>query len=338
APEGTILLLEAHPAVHRFIRVPRGFKEGNYRVFWSLAWRARLGFALGRYRYDCAIYPPDDPEPLGSWIVAHLRAREKWINPGSTANQFDWQRQWLRRFATRVLQPRPGGGHELERNAFLASQWGCAIEAERPELPLSARALTYASVLVGQARHAVRRARAGGLIGIVPAGSAPINQYPPEKWAAVIRKLWEEHQLLPAVLCTPKETTLLSQISQIIGDVPWHRFPSDCDIAVAAAIVSRLDGLISVDTGLAHAATAFDRPTVVLATGGMPDRFWPWPGETRTILLTKPTACVGCGYRCTQTTPHCLTEISPQWIVDALLRAMNGRAIQPVAREYRHAG
>jgi ADP-heptose:LPS heptosyltransferase len=327
APAGAVALLESHEKIQKCVVVPRGFKEGNAKVFWSLPWRARLGYRLGRHRYDIALYSPDDPEPLGSWLLAQMRADEKWLNRGSTNNQFDWQRDWAAQFATRLLEPRPDGGHELQRAAHLAEQLDLPQNTESPNLPLSPRALTYASVHVGAARHAVRRARAGGLIGIIPAGSAAINQYPLDKWSQVIRRLWEQHTLLPALLGGPQDEILLQQLSNRLADVPHHKFPTDCDIAVSAAVVSRLDGLISVDTGLAHAATAFDLPTVVLVTGGMPGRFWPWPAPTRTIALTKPMPCAGCSYRCTQESAHCITDLSPDWIVDALLRAMKSNTV-----------
>lgn len=340
APPHVCDLFESHQFIHRFIRVPRGYKAGNFTVFWSLPWRAKLGWQLGRNSYDVAIYPPEDPEPLGSWLLAKMRAHEKWLNAGSTLNQFDWQQRWSHQFATELLEKREGGGHELARNAHLASQWGSAIENERPDLPLSPRALTYASVHVGAARHAVRRARAAGLIGVIPCGSAAVNQYPIEKWAEALSILWEQHALLPALLGGPDDAVILDKIAALVGDSPLHRFPVNQDIAVAAAVVSRLDGVVSVDTGLAHAAVSFDLPTVVLVTGGMPERFWPWTIPTRSIVMTKPMPCAGCNYVCTQSSSLCITDVSPQWMVDALIRAMQSKKILPQVekREYRHAG
>jgi len=347
APDGAVALFESHAKIARCIAVPRGFKEGNRRIFWSLSWRARLGYQLGRHRYDLAIYPPVDPEPLGAWLFAQIRAAEKWHNAGTTLNQFDWQRNWTRQFATRTIAPRPTGGHELLHNAHFAEQWGATPDntantanTDRPQLPLSQRALTYAGVHIGAARHAVRRSRAAGLIGIVAAGSATINQWPIDKWVATARRLWEQHTLLPALIGGPADEAFLQQLSRRLHDIPHHIFPTDCDIAVAAAVVSRLDGLITIDTGLAHAAAAFDLPSVVLVTGGMPGRFWPWPLATRSIALTKPVPCAGCNYRCTQEAAHCITDLSPEWVVDALMRAMKSSVVlsQSPRKQYRHAG
>src|SRR5262245_32580958 len=52
APPGVCTLMEAHPDISRFVAVPRGFKQGNFDLFWSLWLRARLGFRIGRHRYD----------------------------------------------------------------------------------------------------------------------------------------------------------------------------------------------------------------------------------------------------------------------------------------------
>lgn len=349
APPPVIDLLRAHPAVKRFVAVPRGFKPGNHAVFWSIPWRARLGYRLGRFRYDLAIYPPADPEPLGNWLLASIRATQRWIADGSTLNQFDWQREIAQAGADSVLPvDRSPGIHELQRNAQLAASWESSVERLRPGIPASPRAATYAAVHLGAARHAVRRARARGLVGIIPAGSGELNRYPAARWAEVIRRLWTEHQLLSGLLGGPDDDDALSPIAKRLGDVPHHRFPADRDISVAAAVVARLDGVVSVDTGLAHAAAAFDVPSAVLVTGGMPWRFFPWPAATaRTVAVNQPTPCAGCNYRCTHTDGAvCLTEVEPRQVVEALLAAMKLRPVAPALRiapsgfpeEYRHAG
>lgn len=349
APPGVIDLLRAHPAVARFVAVPRGFKPGNLALFWSLPWRAKMGYRLGRHAYDLAIYPPADPEPLGNWLLASIRAQQKWVADGSTLNQFDWQRDAAQSAASSVLPvERTPGMHELERNARLASLWESSIERLRPEIPASKRAATYASVHLGKARHAVRRARAAGLIGVIPAGASELNRYPALRWAEVIRQLWEGHRLLCGFLGGPGDEEVIQPIAARLGNLPHHRFPADADISVAAAVVGRLDGVISVDTGLAHAAAAFDVPAAVLVTGGMPWRFFPWPASAaRTVAVNQLTPCAGCNYRCTQPAGAiCVSEVEPRQVVDALLAAMKLRPatgaipLTPAAppKEYRHAG
>lgn len=348
APSPTCDLFESHPAVSCRVAVPRGFKAGNFAVFWSIRWRARLGWAIGRHAYEAAVYAASDPEPLGNWLIGSLRAQERWVVEGSTLNQFDWQRDLAQRSASSVLSVKLDGRHELQRNADLAELWAAPLApGDRPDLPLSSRALTYAGVEVGAARHAVRRARGRGLIGVVAAGSSAINRYPPERWAEALRSVWAEHRLLPALLGGPGDAAVLEAVRKRLADaaVPHHAFAPTQDIAVAAAVVGKLDALLSVDTGLAHAAVAMDVPTVVLATGGMPGRFWPWPTATRSHVLTKKTACAACNYRCTQPEAVCLTEIEPQQVVAAVGRvikvarhpAASTAAIAP-RKEYRHAG
>jgi ADP-heptose:LPS heptosyltransferase len=344
APPASCDLLRGHPSVARFIQVPRGFKQGNQTLFWSLPWRARMGYRLGRWRYDVVLYPVEDPEPLGNWLAGGIVARQRWLTDGSTLNQFDWQRDATLRRTSSVLRI-AGDGHELARNAHLATQWGASIDGIPPQLPLNAGSLTFAAVNAGAARHAVRRARAEGLIGVILEGSTPLKRYPPERFAAVIRQLWLEHQLLCGLISAPQDDAMVGAVTSLLGDVPYHRFPTSPDIAVAAGIVAKVDGLISVDTGLAHAAAAFDVPSVILNSGSMPGRFFPWPaGLTRSITLTVPTACAGCAGRCTQTTPICITTIEPDDVVEALLAVMRRPAtrdtvrLHSLFREYRHAG
>jgi ADP-heptose:LPS heptosyltransferase len=342
APKPTCELFESHPVVSRRVVVPRGFKSGNHAVFWSIALRARLGWAIGRNHYAAAVYPASDPEPLGNWLIASIRAGERWIVDGSTLNQFDWQRNLTEKSVSSVLSIELKDRHELNRNADLAEIWGSPIPAQaRPDLPLSSRATTYAGVEIGAARHAARRNRARGLIGVVVTGSSPINRYPPEKWVAALRSIWNDHRLMPALLGGPTDAETVESIRRrlVEAGMAHHVFPPTQDIAIAAAIVGKLDALLSVDTGLAHAGAAMDIPTAVLVSGGMPGRFWPWPMPTRSIVLTRKTPCAGCNYRCTQPDVVCLTEIDPQQIAAAVGRIIKPARNMTIApKEYRHAG
>jgi ADP-heptose:LPS heptosyltransferase len=93
-----------------------------------------------------------------------------------------------------------------------------------------------------------------------------------------------------------------------------------------AAIVAELDGLLSVDTGLAHLAVAQKVPTVVLVTGGTPARFFPWPNAKHHLVLNIPTPCSGCHDRCTLPEAECITHITPDEIVAAYAR-LKGRRV-----------
>jgi ADP-heptose:LPS heptosyltransferase len=342
APAATCELLAACPVVRKRVAIPRGFRDGNLLVFRSLRWRARLGFALGFRPYEIAIYPAESPEPLGNWLLLSARTRVRWVNYGDTINQYDWQRTKTHARVTRVLSQRPGSAHELTRNAYLSTQWGGSLDLRTPKIYPTAKAIDQAERQVHAWRHVERQLRASGIVAVIPTGSQPINRYPAEKWREVLTQLWREHRAIGALLGAPGDDAFIESITRELSDVPHLRVERPLGILATAALIERLDALISVDTGLAHAAIAEDVPSVILRIGGDPGRFLPWPTETRSIVLYQSMPCEGCHNRCHLAEAKCMTDVTPEQIVAAYAKLAVSRSIieyaAPAARWMKVAG
>lgn len=320
APAATCELWSSHPQVARSTSIPRGAKDGNLAYFHSFRWRARLGYLLGRRSFDLAVYPAHGPEPLGNWLLESIDAKEKWLNRGDTENQFDWQRDRTAAVATRVFEPRTDGGHELLRNAHLASQWGGNILDDWPKINIPAPVNQAAADQVRQWWQAASRAGATQLVGVMPVSAMAVKGYPLASWSKVIADLWRSRRAICVLLGGADDSQVLDELSKSLGDVPHARLPNGAGLLTVAGILPRLDALLSVDTGLAHMAIAQDVPTVVLRTGGHPGRFFPWPAATRSIVLNKPMPCEGCCCRCVLAEAECVTHIQPGEIIAAYLR------------------
>ena len=320
APAAVCELFAAYPVVSRRAAILRGAKAGNLTYFRSLRWRAKLGYRLGRSTFDLAIYPARSPEPMGNWLLASLSAREKWVTFGDTENQFDWQRERTAGAATRVLQPPNTGGHELDYNVHLASQWNEDISGDWPLVQVSDGSKERAATLVRQWWATASESNATQLVGVMPVSSMAVKGYAAESWRQVIADLWRRHRAMCVLLGGPSDKKALNELVQLLGDVPHVRLPAGTDLLTVAAVLPRLDALLSVDTGLAHLAIAQDVPNVVLRTGGHPGRFFPWPVATRSVVLGKPMPCEGCRCRCVLREAECVTRISPGEIVGAYLR------------------
>jgi ADP-heptose:LPS heptosyltransferase len=320
APPLACQILRNCPAIHRLAPLPRGFKDGNLAYFWSPIWRARLGFRLGFWNFEKVIYPADSPEPLGNWLAASARSRERWLNLGDTQNQFEWQRQEANRHATLVLESRPGNGHDLQRNAYLANQWGGALRLRRPRVHLDERALAASQRQMQDWQSALRRSGAESIVALLPAGSMPVKHYPAQSWSAVVQKLWEDHHAICALIGGPTDTPTLEELTGALGALPHLRMTRELDALATAALLSRTDAVLSVDNGMAHAAVAQNVPTIVLRTGGHPGRFFPWPGASRSLTLFKSMPCEGCLNRCHLEEPRCITQVEPTEIVAAYER------------------
>lgn len=322
APALTCELLSRSPSIQGRMIIPRGFRDGNLEYFGSLSWRMQLGFALGRRQFAKAIYPAQSPEPLGNWLVASVRADERWICEGDTINQFESQRQSAHARATRIVKRPSGAVHELSANASLAREWNDPSPPGLPKVHLNQELLARADAQIEAWKVEMNRLGGQEIIGVVPAGSMSLNHYPPDRWVEVISKLWKQRRAVPVLLGGPDDQRIADHLANELraSGVPCLRLFMPSGILDMAALISRLDGVLSVDTGLAHLAIAQHVPTVVLVGGGNPGRFFPWPDAPHHDALNVATACAGCNNRCTESEAICITTISPDEIVNAYAR------------------
>jgi len=334
APKATCDLFTDCPTITRRLSIPRGCKEGNLQYFKSISWRLRLGFELGRWKFSKVIYPVESPEPLGNWLFLSARAEERWINSGDNANQFEWQQARTHDSATRIFEQRPGHAHELLRNEYLSDQWAQEHRLRRPRVHLNAEAVSEADELFIAWRRVANRTGATELVGLVVGGTSNVNRYPATHWAAALKRLWVEQRVMAVLLGGPMDRPAMDELSELLHEVPHVRLMQPVNVLTISAIIRRLDGMLSVDTGLAHISLALRVPTVVLVGGGHPGRFFPWPGNHPQVALNASMPCEGCGNRCHLAEALCVTRIPSDDIVQAYqkLRVRNvaiERFVQP---------
>jgi ADP-heptose:LPS heptosyltransferase len=320
APRETCQLFRECPSITRRAAIPRGGKEGNLRYYKSFTWRIRVGFELGRWKFQKVVYPVESPEPLGNWLFVSAQANERWINAGDTANQFESQQAKTHAKATRVIESRPGHAHEILRNEYLSDQWAQERRLRRPRVHLGARAVSEANRLASEWHRVAQRNGAAELVGLVVGGTSNVNHYPAANWAVALRRLWDEQRVMAVLIGGPMDGAAIGELSAQLHDVPHVRLLRSVNVLTASAIIRRLDGMLSVDTGLAHVALAMRVPTVVLVGGGHPGRFFPWPGTHPQVALNVAMACDGCANRCHLPEPLCITRIRPDEIVEAYMK------------------
>ena len=320
APRGTCQLFEECATITRRVETPRGGKDGNLAYFKSITWRARIGFELGRWTFEKVIYPVQSAEPFGNWLFVSARASERWINAGDLNNQFDWQQEQAHDHATRFLESRPGNAHELTRNEYLSDQWAEENKLRRPRVHMQPEAARQAEQLVSAWRRAASKQGASELVGLVVAGASEVNRYPAAEWAAALTRLWEEQHTMAVLLGGPNDQAAMDEVASHLINVPHLRLLKPVHLLTMAAVVRRLDGMLSVDTGLAHVALAQRVPSVILVGGGAPGRFFPWPNARDHVVLNNAMPCDGCNNKCHLPEPSCITRISSDEIVEAYMR------------------
>jgi heptosyltransferase-2/heptosyltransferase-3 len=104
------------------------------------------------------------------------------------------------------------------------------------------------------------------------------NKYwPPERWAEVLRHLRRQHPDHAIVLLgTGPEFALNREIAAMAQVERLYNGADDLPIPRLIALLARAAGLITVDSGPAHAAAAVACPLVVLFGKALPSLYRPW--------------------------------------------------------------
>jgi ADP-heptose:LPS heptosyltransferase len=104
------------------------------------------------------------------------------------------------------------------------------------------------------------------------------NKYwPNERWAEVLRFLRQQHPRHALVLLgTGPEFQLNQELVSLAGIGGLHNVADDLPIPRLVALLDRAAGLVTVDSGPAHAAAAVGCPQVVLFGKALPSLYRPW--------------------------------------------------------------
>ncbi len=117
---------------------------------------------------------------------------------------------------------------------------------------------------------------------------APNNKYwPNARWAEVLRHVRREHPgHTIALLGTGPEYALNDEVAALANIPQLHNVADDLPIPRLVALLARAAGLITVDSGPAHAAAAVGCPLVVLFGRALPSLYRPWgvAGAEVTVL------------------------------------------------------
>lgn len=120
-----------------------------------------------------------------------------------------------------------------------------------------------------------------------PGAKAVSRRWPPDRWSEVARA--EVRRGCPVVItCGPGEEALAEEVRRGAALLPRcvRRPPNVLDLAGTVAAAARV---VCGDTGVAHLATALDRPSVLLFGPSAPDRWGPPPGRNHVVLWTGRT-------------------------------------------------
>jgi ADP-heptose:LPS heptosyltransferase len=152
--------------------------------------------------------------------------------------------------------------HEVARWCRLLSDSG--IDADRRELDLAPPPWPPPAAAVGA-------------VLIHPGAASPARRWPPQRFAAVARRAAERGSPV-AITGSPEEAALAGAVGRVAGLGRESLLAGVTDVADLAAAVAHAACVVCGDTGVAHLATAFGTPSVVLF-GPTPPAEWGPPRD-----------------------------------------------------------
>lgn len=156
-----------------------------------------------------------------------------------------------------------------------------AWRPEEPEVRRWCRLVGAAGMPADPADLALARPPAGspapGAVLVHPGAAYPARRWPPDRWATVAAKLAAAGE---RVLLTggPAEVELAGAVGRAAGLPPDAVRAGRTGLAELAALVAEAALLVCADTGVAHLATAYGTPSVVLF-GPTSPRLWGPPPD-----------------------------------------------------------
>ena len=148
---------------------------------------------------------------------------------------------------------------------------------------------------------------------------------------------YESYGMALAPLCREQELTVIALGSAADAEINQRNLAAlpartvnlsgQLTIRQAAAVLRRCRLAVGAETGLAHLACAVGTQNVVLLGGGHFGRFMPYSGKT--VIAALPLACSGCNWRCQHQRPHCVQDLSPEVLHQAIRVAWNGDSTRP---------
>jgi lipopolysaccharide heptosyltransferase II len=282
-------------------------------------------------------------EPHDSWSVLLAKARS-WRRTGyDLVVNFEPDIRsnllaWVSGAARRVGYSSGGGGsfltaagaydpavhvsvnaRQLVRRAAGASYRPGSVGASpsgrpRPHLAIPADSDRRAGALVAGARSP--------LVGVHASAGRLSKQWHVDRFADVARTVATRHGATIVLTGSAADRPMVSGLARRLTGIPFIDVAGTLDLPALAALLSRLDVVVTGDTGPMHLASALDVPVVALFGPSDPRRYGPLGPRHRVVRVDLP--CSPCGQvrlppeRCRGHIPDCMDGIQVDMVTTAV--------------------
>jgi ADP-heptose:LPS heptosyltransferase len=164
------------------------------------------------------------------------------------------------------------------------------------------------------------------LVGLHVSGGRAIKQWEPERFADVARRLIESTGATVVLTGSDADRSLVNAVARTLPSSQVIDVAGHLDLLTLAAILERLDLLITGDTGPMHLAAAVATPIVAVFGPSDPARYAPRGPLDRVVRVDLP--CSPCNRirrppaRCAGHTPDCLAVLTADSVFAAAMAVL----------------
>jgi ADP-heptose:LPS heptosyltransferase len=179
-------------------------------------------------------------------------------------------------------------------------------------------------------------AMGGPIVGVHVSGGRAIKQWEPDRFADVARQLIAASNATIVLTGSAGDRLLVDGVKRALPAAAVIDAAGDLDLLTVAAILERVDLLITGDTGPMHLAAAVGTPVVAVFGPSEPARYAPRGPHDRVVRVDLP--CSPCNrirlppVRCVGHTPDCLASVSADSVFTAAMSVLE--ASRPAARNF----
>lgn len=166
----------------------------------------------------------------------------------------------------------------------------------------------------------------GPLVGVHVSGGRAIKQWEPSRFAEVARRVSAEFGATIVLTGGPEDAAPVEAVRSTLSGYHVIDVSGDVDLPTLAAILERLDLLVTGDTGPMHLAGAVGTPVVAVFGPSDPARYALRGPQDRVVRVDLP--CSPCNRirlppeRCVGHTPDCLALIPAARVFEAAVSAL----------------
>lgn len=204
--------------------------------------------------------------------------------------------------------------HEIQRRLHIVEQVGAKTLDSSMELFLSPEDESGAEAFLSSLQFPPYLS----LIGLHPGAKDKFKQWPPSHFIELGKRLTQELGSGILITGTPSERDLVESVAtKIPGSIPITTLP----LLTMAALIQRMNLMITNDTGPMHLAFALKTPTIGLFTPTDPHLCGPYYVDGAQVFSRKPTCTPCIKKKCNE--PFCLLQIGVPEVYEAALKMLS---------------